>query len=264
MNVGQRHPISYLSLHDNKILRQFRGCGAEVCDLSLSPVDDSFLSCSGDRTVRLWNLQQAGSVAMLDLPKSGNGYTLDPLGFPHASFDSTGLVFCITAPLDATAGHLIHLYDARNYSAGPFAELKLDNALITRAIQQKTSTPETASELSSADWTGIKFNKSGKHLLVTTKKSSALMLDGYDGSIVNVFVGDGENKSEPLAACFSSDDSTILGGNPDGTISCWDASNGELIKKLEGHVGRVGCIASNPKYAQFVSCCTNTALWLWS
>lgn len=264
LNVGQRHPISYLSLHDNKILRQFRGCGAEVCDLSLSPVDDSFLSCSGDRTVRLWNLQQAGSLAILDLPKSGNGYTLDPFGFPHASFDSTGLVFCITAPLDATAGHLIHLYDARNYSAGPFAELKLDNALITRAIQQKTSTPETASELSSADWTGIKFNNSGKHLLVTTKKSSALMLDGYDGSIVNVFVGDGENKSEPLAACFSSDDRTILGGNPDGTISCWDASNGELIKKLEGHVGRVGCIASNPKYAQIASCCTNTALWLWS
>ena len=106
LNAGQRHSISYLSLHDNKILRQFKGCGAEICDLSMSPVDDTFLSCSGDRTVRLWNLQQAGSLAILDLPKSGNGHTLDPSGVPHASFDSTGLVFGITAPLDAGSGHV--------------------------------------------------------------------------------------------------------------------------------------------------------------
>jgi hypothetical protein len=72
----------------------------------LSPVDDSFLSCSGDRTVRLWNLQQAGSLAILDMPKSGNGHNLDPSGVPHASYDSTGLVFCITAPLDDKAGHV--------------------------------------------------------------------------------------------------------------------------------------------------------------
>lgn len=263
LNVGQRHPITYLSLHDNKILRQFRGCGAEVSDLSLSPIDDSFLSCSGDRTVRLWNLQQAGSLAILDLPKSGNGMYLDPAGEPRASYDSTGLVFCITAPMDAGAGHLIHLYDARNYSAGAFAELKLENALVTRAIQQKVSTPEAASELSNAAWNGIKFDKSGKHLLVTTQKGCALLLDGYDGKIVNVFVGEGENVKEPMAACFSSDDKTVLGGNADGTISCWDVASGQLIKKLEGHVGPVSCIASNPKYAQLASSCTNTALWLW-
>jgi WD40 repeat protein len=106
LNLGQRHPISYLSLHDNKVLRQFRGSGAEVCDVSMSPIDDSFLSCSRDRTVRLWNLQQAGSLAMLDLPKSGNGYKLDPNGVPLASYDNTGLVFCITAPLDDGAGHV--------------------------------------------------------------------------------------------------------------------------------------------------------------
>ena len=115
LNVGQRHPITYLSLHDNKILRQFRGCGAEVSDLSLSPIDDSFLSCSGDRTVRLWNLQQAGSLAILDLPKSGNGMYLDPAGEPRASYDSTGLVFCITAPMDAGAGHVRFLLTTFSY-----------------------------------------------------------------------------------------------------------------------------------------------------
>mmetsp|Transcript_19941 Transcript_19941/g.24595 ORF Transcript_19941/g.24595 Transcript_19941/m.24595 type:complete len:362 (-) Transcript_19941:782-1867(-) len=273
LNISERHAINYLSLHDNKILRQFRGCSEEVTDLSFSPIDDSFLSCSADKTVRLWNVQQPGSLAMLDLPKAGNGMVLDPKGVPHASYDSTGLVFCITAPLDAGAGHLIHLYDARQYSSGAFAELKLDSALIHRAIQQKVSLPHQASELTNAEWQSVKFNKSGKLLLVTTKKGVALILDGYDGSIVNVFVGDdGHGKSnsnnndylnEPMAACFASDDKTILCGNGDGSINCWDANTGEKLRKLDGHVGRVGCIASNPKYAQFASSCTNTALWLW-
>jgi len=141
--------------------------------------------------------------------------------------------------------------------------MKVDNALITRSIQQKVSRPELASELGAADWTGIKFNKSGSHLLVTTKKGCALMLDGFNGSVVNAFVGEEIHYNQPLAACFASDDKTVLGGHPDGTISCWDSSDAELIKKLEGHVGRVGCIASNPKYAQLASSCTNTALWLW-
>ena len=89
------------------------------------------------------------------------------------------------------------------------------------------------------------------------------MLDGYDGSIVNVFVGSGDNLKEPMPVCFTSDDKTVLGGNTNGTINCWDANDGELIKKLEGHVGRVSCLACNPKYAQIASSCTNTALWLW-
>ena len=38
--------------------------------------------------------------------KMNNGINLDPLGVPRASYDSTGLVFCITAPLDAGAGHV--------------------------------------------------------------------------------------------------------------------------------------------------------------
>ncbi len=132
-----------------------------------------------------------------------------------------------------------------------------------RALQQKVPTSEIASDLSNAEWNSIKFNTSGKHLLVSSKKASAYMLDGYDGSVVNVFVGSGEKLKDPMPVCFSSDDKTVLGGNSNGTISCWDANDGELIKTLEGHVGRVTCIASNPKFAQIASSCTNTALWLW-
>ncbi len=115
-NVGQRHALNYLSLHDNKILRQFRGHSGEILDISMSPVDDTFLTSSADGGVRLWNLQQAGSLASMDLPRSSsssgpNGVTkIDPNGSPNAAFDCTGLVFGISAPLDANAGHVSNYF----------------------------------------------------------------------------------------------------------------------------------------------------------
>lgn len=105
-NIGQRNAINYLSLHDNKILRQFRGHSGEVINISMSPVNDHFLSSSKDRTVRLWDLQQAGSLALMDPPKSGNGISIDANGTPLTVFDSTGLVFGISVPLDANAGQV--------------------------------------------------------------------------------------------------------------------------------------------------------------
>lgn len=90
--MGQRNAINYLSVYDNKLLRKFRGHSDVVTDISMSPADDTFLSSSKDRTVRLWNIQQAGSLAQLELPANA-------AGTPHAAFDSTGLVFAVTATM---------------------------------------------------------------------------------------------------------------------------------------------------------------------
>lgn len=99
-NVGSKFALNYLSVHDNKILRQFRGHSGEVTNISMSPVDDTFLTSSKDRTIRLWDLKQAGSIAAMDMPKQGNGFTMSQSGGPIAAFDSTGLVFGITAPTE--------------------------------------------------------------------------------------------------------------------------------------------------------------------
>lgn len=97
--VGQRNAVNYLSVYDNKILRKFRGHADEVTALSVSPADDTFLSSSKDRTVRLWNMQEAGSLAQLDLPSSASGN-------PHAVFDSTGLVFAVSAAVSGGKGQV--------------------------------------------------------------------------------------------------------------------------------------------------------------
>mmetsp|Transcript_17134 Transcript_17134/g.32419 ORF Transcript_17134/g.32419 Transcript_17134/m.32419 type:complete len:359 (-) Transcript_17134:57-1133(-) len=267
---GEKHAINYHSIHDNKILRQFRGHSETINNISMCPVDDTFLTSSADRTVRLWDLRQAGSLALMEMPKGGNGMTIDPNGCPIAAFDSTGLVFGITAPMEAQAGHIIHLYDARNYGSGAFSEMKLESKILLNAIQTTfpSMQPMEASDLCGAQWKSMTFNKSGKQILITTDTGIVVMVDGYDSNkVTNIFlskgVNGGPNGNQAAVACFSSDDQTVLVGNENGTISCYDSLDGSLLRTLEGHVGKISCVASNPKYAQIASACTNVALWLW-
>mmetsp|Transcript_3808 Transcript_3808/g.5553 ORF Transcript_3808/g.5553 Transcript_3808/m.5553 type:complete len:331 (+) Transcript_3808:200-1192(+) len=240
---SQRYAVSYHSIHDNKILRKFRGHNDTISSISMSPSDDYFLSSSRDRTVRMWSLQQAGAVAQLELPAAAEGD-------PFAAFDSTGLVFGVTATMAAGQGHYIHLYDARNYTGGAFAELK-----VTTAQLEKELTPQMAR----SEWTSMKFNASGNQILVTGKNGLVLTLDGYEGTVQRSFSGKGTT-----SACWTTDDKTILTGADDGTISCWNADTGSVIRKLEGgNSGSISWVGVNPKYSMFASCDTNTAMWIW-
>ena len=50
--VPKKNNVYYLSVHDNKILRNFEGHNGVINSISMSPVDDTFLSSSIDGTVR--------------------------------------------------------------------------------------------------------------------------------------------------------------------------------------------------------------------
>jgi WD40 repeat protein len=177
------------------------------------------------------------------------------------------------------------LYDARKYDA-PFSEFRISvsavaNALhshyqATRSLSTSTSfyplSLQKAMEMASlAQWTNMTFSPSGKGILVTMENGLVLVLDSFEGNILHVFMSEGGSSSTdislptyPAAACYTSDDQSILCGNENGTLSCWDVTTGRLRRRLEGHTGsRVFCIQSNPKFAQFASACTNVALWLW-
>lgn len=138
----------------------------------------------------------------------------------------------------------------------------MSQSSVEKAIEKMRTPPQRAIALSKTEWSSLEFNCKGNQLLATAP-GVALVLDGYEGTVLHAFCGDGTPTSSPVTACFTPDDETVLCGNEDGTVGCWSAKTGALVKKLEGHKDRVGCIASNPKFAQFASACSNTALWLW-
>ena len=140
---------------------------------------------------------------------------------------------------------------------------------IEAKIRGSGITPERAYALSKAHWTSMEFNKSGKQVLIGTMGGVALSVDGYEGHPLHAFqtevaVGGTSQSSDcyPMAACFTADEQSIVCGNDDGTVSCYQSDSGLLARKLRGHVDRVGAVAMNPKYAQIATGCTNTAVWI--
>lgn len=264
--------VQYWNLYDNKILRKFRGHTSTVYEIDMCPTEDLFLTASKDRTVRLWNLQQAGCLAKMDLPKDSVGTHSNP----RAVFDSTGMVFMVMAEMARGEGHYIHLYDARNYQGGAFSELKLttkalNEAMVTHrvpppppklnapgSLQQPTS-PLTLSK--------INFNASGSKILCHSEEGYALVLDGYEGTVQRIFRS---SRGNALVSCFTPDEKSLLmGSDTDGLVDVYDIQSGRAVTTLEGgHVSGPGsavtALACNPKYAQIASGgASNTSLWIW-
>eukprot|EP00116_Pleurobrachia_bachei_P016864 sb/3477126/ len=89
----------------------------------MSPIDDTFISGSLDKSIRLWDLRSPNCAGLMNVR-----------GRPVASFDPHGLIF--GAGIDA---ELIKLYDVRSFDRGnmidaPIGCASSDIILITHPV----------------------------------------------------------------------------------------------------------------------------------
>lgn len=219
--------IRHLSLTDNKFIRYFPGHTASVISLSMSPVDDTFISSSLDKTIRIW-----------DLRSNCQGVT-KPLGTAVCSFDPDGLIFA--AGVDS---ELIKLYDLRAFDKGPFASFE---TLFNRVC----------------DWTGLKFSNNGKQILISTNGGMIRVLNSFSGAMLHTFSGYNNSRGVPLEACFTPDSQFVMIGSEDGRVHVWSTESGMKVAVLDGkHPGPINTLQFNPRYMTFASACINLTFWL--
>ena len=212
-----------------------------------------FLTSSNDQTVRLWNLQEAGCLAKMDLPKDSVGLSSQC----RAVFDSTGMVFMVLAEMARGEGHFIHLYDARNYQGGAFSEIKLTSKAVNEAMVTHRVPPPPPKALGSSPLAinKISFNESGSRILVHTLDGYSLVLDGYEGTVQRIFRS---SRGNAQVSCFTPDEKSLLvGSDTDGLVDVYDLQSGRSIATLEGshgsNTGPITALACNPKFAQIAS-----------
>ncbi|XP_017490812.1 PREDICTED: WD repeat-containing protein 82-like [Rhagoletis zephyria] len=220
--------IRYLSLHDNKYIRYFHGHTKKVVTLCMSPIDDSFLSGSLDKTIRLWDLRSPNCQGLMHL-----------VGRPVANFDPEGLIFAVGINSES-----VKLYDLRSYDKGPFNTFKL---------QQDRE----------CDWTGLKFSPDGKIIMIYTNGSVIHTIDAFTGTPLHTLQGHVNNKGLSLEASFSPDSQFIFSGSTNGNICCWNALTGArtVIFKSD-HAAPVQCVQFNPKYMMMASACNTMSFWI--
>lgn len=227
-NKGSDHALRYLSLHDNKYLRYFKGHTGKVTCLSISPKNDLFMSAAMDKHVRLWDLRTNVCQGLLPVP-----------GQPTVAFDQQGLVFCV-----GTESGILKLYDARNYEKGPF-----DNF----ALPEEANCP--------VSFTHVRFSPDGK-LLLAVAESRIYLLDAYDGTVRQRMSNGTPEGGTPFEASFSPDGQYVTSGCEDRAVRMWSVHTGQVVATLLGHAGLPACLKWSPRRLVFASACNSLALWI--
>ena len=225
---GWDESIRYLSLHDNKYLRYFKGHRDRVVSLVMAPLSDQFISGSLDETVRVWDLRSPQCVGLLRLPRGSR---------PAISYDPQGLVVAI-----ASANNTLKLFDPRSFDKGPFGTFQIPYSRVV-------------------EWTSMKFSPDGKYILLATNEAMIFLIDAFNGECVKTYSSHVNDNAINLEANFTPDGEYVFSGSEDATIRFWKRSTGVEVAAYQGHAGPVLVSAFNPRYASFASACSALALW---
>jgi COMPASS component SWD2 len=157
MHCTASDAIRYLATHDNSFIRYFEGHQGDVTCLAVHPGSDSFISCSQDNTVRIWDTQTKHFQGQLNLKTP----TL-------AAYDPSGTVFAVACP---SAGSVL-LYDLRQFDKAPFTTIDIIE-------QVRRIDPQYLVR----GWTKLEFSNDGQSLLLGTKGSGHFLLDAFEGTL---------------------------------------------------------------------------------
>ncbi|KAJ5690202.1 hypothetical protein N7462_004594 [Penicillium macrosclerotiorum] len=252
------HSLRLLDLHNEGYVRYFSAHTDKVTCLAMSPGSDTFVSCSKDNTVTMWDL---GSRNFRGQLKLATPYLV--------AFDPTSSVMGIASQSTSS----VLLYDLRNYDKAPFATFDL-------APFEEIYTPSTRGR----GWTKLAFANDGKSLLITTDFHGHFVVDAFDGTIKAFCVGKAgspgraapvSSTGKPLGqgdACFTPDGRYVIGGNGEqNDVLVWDLSDARVGRQNAAqlqpltrlsHRGRTALIEYNPRYNMIASADRDVVFWL--
>ncbi|OQR81900.1 hypothetical protein THRCLA_11303 [Thraustotheca clavata] len=245
-NDSNDHSIRYHSLFDNKFLRFFSGHTAKVTSLMMHPTADEFLTTSLDGTFRIWDIRSPESRGELKCGEAGRTLC--------AAYDTDGLVFGVY-----TGDGIVRMYDARNFTDGPFAKFPLNDETITVALRPILQQRKFSGKL---DVLSLNFSPDQQHLLLSTNAGLLIQLDAFEGKLKRIFASHPNANGTKLGVSYSPDGKFIACGADDGSICMYDANSGAMVgTPLKGHVGQVFDLQWNPQRHLLGSVHANTLFW---
>ncbi|KRX94393.1 WD repeat-containing protein 82 [Trichinella pseudospiralis] len=227
--------VRYLSLEENNYIRYFTGHTKRVTALCMNGHDNTFLSCSEDKSVRLWDIRSSNC----------HGY-IETCGIPVSSYDPGGEHFAVAcSPGD------IALYDRREFDKGAFAEFSLYNSDRSTVFYD------------------LKFSPDGSTILISAYGGMFYLIDAYTYRLMFTFTlqpfMQGFNPVR-VEATYTPDSAFVICGSLHGWLYCWNCNTGQLSFSLpvgtkNAHEEPIRCVRFNHAYAVIATAGVKTVLW---
>ncbi|CAK9435558.1 uncharacterized protein LODBEIA_P02850 [Lodderomyces beijingensis] len=248
---GNENVIRYLSLSTNQYIRYFKGHKAQVSNLEVNPVNNTFMSSSYDGTVKFWDLNTSSATGSI-----GTGSNT------IAGYDPHGIVVAIGKgpQKDAKLG-TVALYDLKTFDRGPF--LSAEIPCMPRQL-----------------WNKLEFSNNGRLILVSTDTCEHYILDAFSLKLMAIirltYRRDDRWMSTKYpysgCCCFTPCGKFVLVGSPKHIVHIFDVSelkqdaekptifsrSADVLKSAHG-IPKI--VLFNPRLFTFATADVGVSLW---
>ncbi|KAF8322286.1 nuclear mRNA splicing protein [Clavulina sp. PMI_390] len=211
-------------------IKAYKGHGYEVLSIAVTPDNSQFASSGGDRTAFVWDVQSGETTRRFQ------GH----MGKVNAvCFNSDASVLA-----SASYDQRVRLWDMKSQSRTPIQTLEdardsvttvciTPTEIISGSVDGHVRTYDLRQGQLRSDYIGhpvtsIVPTKDGSTLLVATLDSSIRLLDCSNGTVLNTFKSH-VNDSYRTRACFGHGEATVVAGDENGQVWCWDLVTGNAV-----------------------------------
>lgn len=179
--------VAYVSMHDSTIMRRFEFHNDSITGISMSPLEDKFISTSADGAMALWDLR-------MERPVLTNAETIQ-VGSICSSFDPSGVVYGV-----ALGNGRVSLYSTENLGQDAFLHNHVLDSMATDFM-----------------WTDMTFSDDDRFIALSGSRGIVLV-DAFSLREVSLLHSHAPSSLHRSNAAFSEDGTVVCTGGKDGRV----------------------------------------------